>query len=89
MSDIKVDTKGCMCPIMPKNRRTYTLAELQSHVGGLVELIDLGLNYLVVNCNAQLLHFSYNSIATMWLNTTGNPDYIFGDALLINKKHIE
>lgn len=90
MSDIKVDEKGIMTPIEPKNKRTYSLEELQRMVSGYIEMVDLGKYYLVVNEEGKLRHMSPNPIATFWLSlATGSHDEVVGPALLIGKEAIE
>ena len=90
MSDIKVDEKGNMTPIVPENKRTYSLKELQRMVSGLIELIDLGKYYLVVNEEGKLRHMLPNPIATSWLAlATGSHDEIVGPALLVGKEAIQ
>ena len=86
MSDIFVDEKGDMSPIDPKNRRAYSLEELQEKVCGLIELVDVGKYYVVVNEEGKLRRMRPNFLATMWLKAVGINDEVVGPALLIRKE---
>lgn len=86
MSDIFVDEKGNMSPVEPKDKRAYSLEELQEKVGGLIELVDVGRYYVVVNEEGKLRHMRPNFLATMWLNNAGINDVAVGPAMLIRKE---
>lgn len=86
MSDIFVDEKGNMSPIDPKNKRAYSLEELQEKVCGNIELVDVGKYYVVVNEEGKLRRMRPNFLATMWLNNAGVNDFAVGPALLIRKE---
>jgi len=47
----KIEANGAKSPISPANGTTYTLKEVQEHVGGLVELVRLpgGKNIMLVD----------------------------------------
>ena len=89
MSDVFVTTCGTMRNIAPMNGKDYTLCELQSYVGGLVETVRLGEKVLVVDEEGKLKGKPVNRIATGWLQTSGIADYIVGDAMLIDRTHIK
>ena len=89
MSDIFVDEKGNMSPIDPKNRRAYSLEELQEKVCGLIELVDVGKYYVVVNVEGKLRRMRPNFLATMWLKAVGINDEVVGPALLIRKEAMQ
>ena len=89
MSDIFVDEKGNMSPIDPKNKRAYSLEELQEKVCGLIELVDVGKYYVVVNEEGKLRRMRPNFLATMWLIGAGIKDEVVGPALLIRKETIK
>lgn len=89
MSDIFVDEKGNMSPIDPKNRRAYSLEELQEKVCGLIELVDVGKYYVVVNEEGKLRRMRPNFLATMWLKAVGINDEVVGPALLIRKEAMQ
>ncbi len=86
MSDIFVDEKGNMSPIEPKNKRAYSLEELQEKVCGMIELVDVGKYYVVVNEEGKLRRMRPNFLATMWLKAVGINDEVVGPALLIRKE---
>lgn len=88
MSDVMVKD-GCMRPIKPMNGRCYTLLELQQLVGGIIELVDLGKKYLVLDEEGKLKGKMVNLIATGWLQQEGIHDFAVGTALLIDKKHLK
>lgn len=48
----------------PRNGLRYTLEELQGYVGGLIEFIDLGEGYMVVNEESKLIGLPFNEVAT-------------------------
>lgn len=89
MSDIFVDEKGNMSPIDPKNRRAYSLEELQEKVCGLIELVDVGKYYVVVNEEGKLRRMRPNFLATMWLKSVGINDEVVGPAMLIRKEAMQ
>ena len=91
MGDVLVTTANIMKPIAPMNGSHYTLVELQSYVGGYIETIYLNDKVLVVDEEGKLKGKLPNRIATGWLlkDDTYNCDWIAGDALLIDKKHIK
>lgn len=89
MSDIFVDEKGNMSPIDPKNRRAYSLEELQEKVCGLIELVDVGKYYVVVNEEGKLRRMRPNFLATMWLKAVGINDEVVGPAMLIRKEAMQ
>lgn len=89
MSDIFVDEKGNMSPIDPKNRRAYSLEELHEKVCGLIELVDVGKYYVVVNEEGKLRRMRPNFLATMWLKAVGINDEVVGPALLIRKEAMQ
>ena len=89
MSDIFVDEKGNMSPLEPKNGRAYSLKELQEKVGGLIELVDVGKYYVVLNEEGKIRHMQPNFLATMWLNDAGHNDVAVGPAMLIGKERMK
>lgn len=87
MSDVMIK-KGCLIPINPMNGRYYTLLEMQQLVDGIIELVDFGGKYLVLDEEGKIKGKPVNLIATGWLQQEGIHDYAVGTALLINKEHI-
>ena len=89
MSDIIVTTTGGMKPVSPMNGEKYTLVEMQHYVGGNIECIVLGAKMLIIDEEGKLKRKPVNRIATGWFLQAGNHDYIVGDAMLIDRTHIE
>ena len=90
MGDIIAKANGTMQCVEPANKYDYTLKELQTIVGGHIEIVDLGKRYLVVNEEGKTMRMPYNTMATNWmLVAVGGSDYIVGDALLCEKEHIK
>ena len=90
MGDLIAKPSGVMQIVEPANKSDYTLDELRRIVGGNIELIDLGKRYLVVNEDGKIMRLPYNTMATNWmLVAIGGSDFVVGDALLCEKKHIK
>ena len=87
MSDIYVDEKGNMIPVYPKNRRAYSIGELQEKLGGyLVDLVDVGKYYVAYSLDGKSTPRRPNFLATMWLKSVGINDEVLGPAMLIRKE---
>lgn len=90
MSDIKVDVNGCMSVLEPKNKRSYTLKELQGHVGGLTKLVPTGTGkYIVLNKDGAIKRLRSNDLGTMWLMEACVPYVAYGTVLLIDDGRIQ
>lgn len=79
-------SNGEIIPI--KRKHPFTLAELQEYVGGYIELIPIGENYLVVNEEGRLLDLPVNENATRIVAQLGYLP-IVGDALFTEKRFIK
>lgn len=69
--------------IKPDNGTDFTLEELQSLVGGYIEIVKVGTMVMVTNEDGKR-DGDYNAIATMVADTAGvlrRGDYIAGDAV--------
>ncbi len=69
-------------------KRAFSLAELQKYVGGYIELIPVGENYLVVNEEGRLLNLPVNESASRIVAQLGYLP-IVGDALFTEKRFIK
>lgn len=90
MSDVLVTSSGTMREIGPMNGKHYTLGELQHYVGGYIETVNVGDGkVLIMDEEGKQKGKLPNKIATGWLLTEGINDWIAGDAILIDRKHIK
>lgn len=90
MSDILVKNTGTMQEIKPMNGSDYSLQELQHYVGGYIETVHLGADkLLIVDEEGKVKNKLPNRIATGWLIANGIHDWVAGDAVLIDEKHLK
>ena len=89
MSDVLITTTGGMKPVSPMNGEKYTSIELKHYVGGNIECVVMGAKMLIIDEEGKLKGKPVNRIATGWYLQAGNHDYIVGDAMLIDRTHIE
>lgn len=72
------------------NGESYTLQELQHYVGGHIETVNVGNGkVLIVDDEGKQKEKLPNRIATGWLRVEGIHDWVAGDAMLIDRKHIK
>ena len=65
MKNYIINANGAKTEVAPKSGNSFTLEELQEHVGGYIEIIRLTNKYLmVVNEEGKLLNMPFNSEAT-------------------------
>lgn len=80
--------------IKPANGRHFKLEEMQTYVGGLIEIVPLdgeGLEdkLLVVNEEGKLENLPLNIFATVeWVKYYGQTDYVSGDAIICDPNFI-
>lgn len=90
MSDVLAKCTGTLQPIRPMNGECYTLLEMQHYVGGYIETVNVGNGkVLIVDGEGKLKGKLPNRIATGWLQMEGIHDWVVGDAMLIDRKHIK
>lgn len=90
MSDILVNNTGTIREIKPMNGSDYSLQELQHYVGGNIETIELGADkLLIVDEEGKIKNKLPNRIASGWLIARGIQDWVAGDAVLIDEKHLK
>lgn len=84
---IKVD--GSMHTLIPKNAKV-SLQELQTAVGGYVEVVDLDKKLLVIDEEGKLKCKRKNEKATvLFQEACGDRDFIVGDVILCDVGDIE
>lgn len=85
-------TTGEIIEVEPKNGSDFSLEELQSFVGGSIEVVPLtDGEYMVVNEEGKLRNLPYNSTATKVYNDAldWEGDWIVGDALVCRETQIK
>lgn len=84
---------GTMTPFAPKNGVRYTLDELQTAVGGCIEILRLNTGeILVMNEEGKQRHLKVNQEATRLarvLEGIAPWDYIVGDVLIIGARQLD
>lgn len=77
-------TNGEIIDIEPKNKKDFTLEELNDIVGGYIELVILpDGQYMVVNEEGKIKNLPVNDNATeIYRSKIGPWDYIVGDCLI-------
>lgn len=85
-----IKTDGEVIPVSPKNQVDFSLEELQSFVGGLIELIYLGDGrIMVVNEEGKINDLDLNKNASiLYLQTTNQIEIIVGDVLVTPRNFI-
>lgn len=88
--DYIIKTDGKKIKVAPE-KKTYSLEELQSIVGGYIEIVWLSQFYLmVVNEEGKLNGLPMNDKATDLLRLCKDTtDFIVGDVLVCEKDHID
>lgn len=82
-------SNGEVIETSPKNGNDFSLKELKEIVGGYIEIVNLGDNYMVVNEEGKLLDLPLNSEATtLYMLIANINDYIVGDVLVCPKNQI-
>lgn len=82
---------GTQEEVEPSNDLRFTLEELQGFVGGLIEFIDLGEGWMIVNEEGKLIGLPYNKIATRIARPVlfAFDPGIFGDVLVMSMKEAD
>ena len=79
-------TNGEIIPILPKNKKAFTLSELQEIVGGYIELVHLNDGrVMVVNEEGKINGLDYNLQGTL----AYRKDIIVGNVLVSPHKFID
>ena len=86
-----IKTNGTRYPVQPANGTHFTLGELQTIVGGCIELVELdGDTTMVVNEEGKLEDLPLNLEATGMFRShyPDSDDFIVGDVLVCNNNQI-
>lgn len=93
MKNYIIKTDGTKVNIEPKNGVRFTLEELQSAVGGYIEIINLNNDsVLVVNENGKLYNLELNKTATViahYHRAIFASDYIVGDVVRMSNNMLD
>ena len=74
-------TNGDIKKVKPNNRKVFTLGELQQHVGGYIEMVQLINNKtLVVNDEGKIRQLPINNYATLFTGIE-----IYGDVIVLDE----
>lgn len=86
-----IKTDGTCQPVQPANGTDFTLEEMQTIVGGAIELVYLNdTEIMVVNEDGKMNNLDDNHTATLIFkeNYPDTDDYIVGDVLVCNNEQI-
>lgn len=77
--------------IKPDNGKKFSLKELQTYIGGYIELLSSNDHqYMVIDEEGKIKDKEYNEIATVIMEDILAPgDYIAGNALIIDCNEID
>lgn len=82
-------TNGEVIETSPKNKKYFSLKELKEIVGGYIEIVNLGDDYMVVNEEGKLIGLPFNLNATIvYQISTKIGEHIVGDVLVCPKNQI-
>ena len=78
-----IKTDGTSREIAPKNKKAFTLDEMQAFVGGFIEIVGMGEDQvMIVNEEGLLKGLGTNTIASMFAG-----QHIVGDVLFATLRH--
>lgn len=91
MSDILVTVSGCFREIKPMNGEYYGEIELRHYVGDERENVVVGNKekVLIFDLDGKVKGKLPNRLATSWYREIEKSDWIAGDAILVDRKHIK
>lgn len=93
MKNYIINANGVKTEVTPKFGNSFTLEELQEHVGGYIEIIRLTNKYLmVINEEGKILNLPFNSEATdiaRQHKAIYQNDMIVGNALVAQESMID
>lgn len=82
-------SNGEVIETSPKNKKYFSLKELKEIVGGYIEIVNLGDDYMVVNEEGKLIGLPFNLNATIvYQISTKIGEHIVGDVLVCPKNQI-
>ena len=84
-------TNGEVLDIEPKNGKDFSLEELQTVVGGYIEIAEMqGGEYMVINEEGKLKGLPFNENATeLYQKKVYQGDFIVGDVLVCKKSQVK
>lgn len=77
---------------MKRNKKTFTLEELQAYVGGVIQMVWMPKSnkWLVIHEEGKVLEFPVNNgLTAIWIENYGYTDIIVGNGLLCEEGEIE
>lgn len=78
-------TNGDIKKVKPSNHKVFTLSELQHHVGGYIEMVQLlGNQILVVNDEGKIRRLPINNYATLFTGIE-----IYGDVIVLDENETD
>lgn len=92
---IIVKANGHIENVEPKNKRDFSLEELQKIVGGYIEIVPLDNDQIIVlNEEGKLMGLKVNEIATTLYHEVNRfarsrMDFIVGDVLVCNSEQVK
>lgn len=92
MKGILIKENGLQANIEPKNGTDFTLEELQSAVGGLIDIIRLSQGKIFVINDEGKIMFGRNNVATIIAKVDRAifpDDYIAGDVILCDSEMVK
>lgn len=91
MSDILVTVGGCFREIKPMNGEYYGEIELRHYVGEERKSVVVGNKekVLIFDLDGKMKGRLPNRVATSWYREIDKSDWIAGDAILVERKHIK
>ena len=91
MSDILVTVGGCFREIKPMNGEYYGEIELWHYVGEERGNVVVGNKekVLIFDLEGKMKGKLPNRVATSWYREIEKSDWIAGDAILVDRKHIK
>lgn len=85
-------TNGEVYDYLPKNNTAFTLEEMQTIVGGYIQIINLGDGLIMVMNEDSKYNCKMNEDATEvahWYDAIHPMDYICGDVLVTKSEYVE
>lgn len=86
-----IDVDGSVTEVEPaEGGNTFSLKDMQRIVGGYIEMVPVGKNYMIVNEEGKMMGLPFNTKATqIFQSTHGAYDEIVGTVLVAPKKYFK
>ena len=78
----KITVGGDICEISPENGKTFELEEVQAHVEGYIEVVQLNKDQIMIVNEEGKSDKEYNAIATGIAEALWSGDYICGNVVI-------